>query len=119
MSFSDDNEDLNVDFDMDTDDDDVRNDGGDDVPDSPDMAAQNSDSSDRSPSKNTNEAEETTDVDSVGHVEKDDQKKTEDSGSSSAVPITGKIWCRRHERQEAQNLFQLQSLTASLGVIIL
>lgn len=107
MSFSDDNEDLNVDFDMDTDDDDVRNDVPvPSSPDSPDMATQNSDSSDRSPGKNTNEAEETTDVDSVGHVEKDDQKKTEDSGSSSAVPITGKIWCRHHECQEAQNLFQ-------------
>lgn len=97
MSFRDDDEDLNVDFDMDTDDDDVRNDGGDDVPravpssDFPDMATQGSDSSERSDSKNTNEPEETADMDSVGH-EEDDQKKTEDSRSSSAVPITGTVW---------------------------
>lgn len=101
VSFSDDVEDLNEDFDTDTDDDDVRNDGRQDVPgevpsspDVPDMATQDSDrsdSSDRSPSKK-NESEETMDMDSVDHVEKGDQKKTEDRGRSSPVPITGKIW---------------------------
>ncbi|XP_044027833.1 uncharacterized protein LOC122864451 isoform X2 [Siniperca chuatsi] len=96
ICFSDDDEDMNVDFDMDmdTDEDIARNeekDGDGDtsgsaamplIPDVKDATKQNNDSSDAkknysSPNKHTTVAdlEETMDLDTVNHVEKEEQKK--------------------------------------------
>lgn len=126
MSFSDDDEDMNVDFDMD--DDYVgnyENDGDSDadgptavtrIPDLEDEAKQevNGGSKTKRASSSTcqrpavAEPEETTETDTVKHVEKEDQKKRKkpnkqrddvDSRGSSAVLNTGKIWWRQNVKK--------------------